>query len=216
MLKGNFFIDAPHGRLEALYRPENHEAERVALVLHPHPLYSGTMHNKVVYRTAKALQDSGYETLRINFRGVGASTGSFGDGIGELEDARIALDFLLSDQPRAREVVVAGFSFGSVVGLRLGCADPRVDWILAIGMPARYSNLGFLDSCTKRKFFLHGELDDIAPLGPLKDLLSRLPADGGNRLETIAGAGHFFDDHGQELMAMVGRSVGWGRTAEGA
>lgn len=207
MLNGNLFIDAPHGRLEAIYRPTNHEAERVALVLHPHPLYDGTMHNKVVYRAAKALRETGFEVLRFNFRGVGASTGSFDNGVGELEDARVALDYLLSDQPQAREVLVAGFSFGSVVGLRLGCHDPRVDWMLAIGMPARYSNLEFLAGCTKPKFFIHGELDEIAPLAPLQQLLSELPAGGGNRLDTVPGAGHFFDEQSRELMELVAASV---------
>src|SRR5262249_59084965 len=103
---GNLFIPAPHGQLEAIYRPSNEMAERVALVLHPHPLHGGTMHNKVVFRAAKALQESGIETLRFNFRGVGKSTGEFDQGIGEVDHARIALDFLLDSQPRAREVIV--------------------------------------------------------------------------------------------------------------
>src|SRR5215831_3927756 len=120
---GNLFIPATHGRLEAIYRPKNDQAERVALVLHPHPLHGGTMHNKVVFRAAKALQESGFEALRFNFRGVGQSTGQYDEGRGETDDARVALDYLLSTQPQAREVIVAGFSFGSVAGLRLGCGD---------------------------------------------------------------------------------------------
>src|ERR1051326_8510985 len=121
--KGNLLIPAPHGQLEAIYRPEHAQAERVALVLHPHPQHGGTMHNKVVFRAARALQEAGYATLRFNFRGVGESTGTFDQGRGEADDARVALDYLLAEQPQAREVIVAGFSFGAWIGLRVGCAD---------------------------------------------------------------------------------------------
>ncbi|HMV87394.1 MAG TPA: alpha/beta fold hydrolase [Blastocatellia bacterium] len=200
---GNLFIPAPHGKLEAIYRPKNTQAERVALVLHPHPLFGGTMHNKVVFRAAKALQESGFETLRFNFRGVGHSTGEHDDGVGETDDAHLALEYLLTDQPQAREVIVAGFSFGSIVGMRLGCADARVDRLIAIGAPARMSNLDFLRDCTKPKIFIHGAEDDIAPLAPLEAFLGELPASSNHRLVRIAGAGHFFDDQAEELMKAV-------------
>src|SRR5262245_21224003 len=129
---GNLFIPATHGRLEAIYRPKSNQAERVAMVLHPHPLHGGTMHNKVVFRAAKALNESGFETLRFNFRGVGLSTGVYDEGRGEYDDARDALNYLLESQPRAREVIVAGFSFGSTIGLKIGCSDERVNGLIAI------------------------------------------------------------------------------------
>ncbi len=204
---GNLFIPAPHGRLEAIYRPKSEQAERVALVLHPHPLHSGTMHNKVVFRAAKALNEAGFETLRFNFRGVGASTGTFDEGRGECDDARAALDYLLRSQPNAREVIVAGFSFGSIVGLKAGCADERVHKLIAIGAPARMDNLDFLRECAKPKLFVHGAEDDIAPLAPLEQLLAELPATGNVQLERIAGAGHFFDDHAGELAQAIKRFV---------
>ena len=200
---GNLFIPAPHGRLEAIYRPKSEQAERVALVLHPHPMHGGTMHNKVVFRAAKALGEVGFETLRFNFRGVGASTGEYDEGKGECDDARVALDYLLSVQPHAREVLLAGFSFGSVVGLRVGCADERVQRLIAIGAPARLSTLEFLQDCTKPKFFVHGELDEIAPLAPLEDILQQLPATTNYQLVRIANAGHFFDDQANELMTAI-------------
>lgn len=200
---GNLFIPAPHGHLEAIYRPRTDQAERVALVLHPHPLHGGTMHNKVVFRAAKALQEAGFETLRFNFRGVGQSTGEFDDGPGEAEDARIALDYLLGQQPQAREVIAAGFSFGSVVGLRVGCADARVGKLIAIGAPARMSNLDFLRDCAKPKLFVHGAQDQLAPLIALEEFLSKLPASSNHRLATIDGAGHFFDDQAEELMRTI-------------
>lgn len=200
---GNLFIPAPHGRLEAIYRPKSEQAERVALVLHPHPMHGGTMHNKVVFRAAKALGAVGFETLRFNFRGVGASTGEYDEGKGECDDARVALDYLLSVQPHAREVLLAGFSFGSVVGLRVGCADERVQRLIAIGAPARLSTLEFLQACTKPKLFVHGELDEIAPLAPLEDILQQLPATTNYQLVRIANAGHFFDDQANELMTAI-------------
>lgn len=196
-------IPAPHGELEALYRPNNLQAERVALVLHPHPQFGGTMHNKVVARTAKALQEAGIEPLRVNFRGVGYSTGVYDEGRGETDDARTALDYLLSQQLHAREVFIAGFSFGSAVGMRLGCADARVHKLIAIGAPARLHDRELLTSCAKPKLFIHGERDEIAPLAPLAELLEQVPASSPHQLVTIASAGHFFDDQLPQLMQVI-------------
>lgn len=201
--KGNFFIPAPHGHLEVIYRPENHLAERVALVLHPHPLHGGTMHNKVVFRAARALQKAGYETLRFNFRGVGHSTGTFDNGAGEAEDARLALNYLLNKQPTAHETLIAGFSFGSAIGLRVGCADPRVKKLIAIGAPVRMHDRAVLLACHKPKLFIHGANDEIAPLAPIEELVNSLPPETDCRLVKIAGAGHFFDDQLEEMMAAV-------------
>lgn len=215
-IKGNCFIPVPHGQLEAIYRPSTEAgtnpgdggATRVALVLHPHPLHGGTMHNKVVFRTAKSLAECGYETLRFNFRGVGQSTGSYDNGIGETEDARFALQFLLDSNPAAREILVAGFSFGSVVALRLGCMDDRIDRLIAIGVPVRLGSLDLLADCHKPVMFLHGEEDDIAPLAPLREFLDLLPVDHYRQLVTIPGAGHFFDRHAEEMMAAVAEFAG--------
>jgi uncharacterized protein len=206
---GNLFIPAPHGQIEAIYRPKSRQAEHIALVLHPHPLYGGTMHNKVVFRAAKALQESGFETLRFNFRGVGLTTGEYDGGIGELEDARIALEYLLQDQSRASQVIVAGFSFGAMIGLRLGCADNRVGRLIAIGVPVRSGNFDFLHNCRKPKLFIHGEKDEQAPLAPLEEMLGKLSSDTNIRLVRIAGAGHFFDDQAGELSQAIKEFVGY-------
>ena len=212
---GNLFIPATHGQLEAIYRPRSNQAERVALVLHPHPLHGGTMHNKVVFRAAKALNECGFETLRFNFRGVGLSTGEFDEGRGECADAQAALDYLLDNQRNAREVIVAGFSFGSIVGLRVGCSDERVDKLIAIGAPARLllmDNPDFLASCAKPKLFIHGVEDDVAPLAPLEEFLATLPSLSDFKIERIAGAGHFFDNHAGELMQTIKNFVGGATT----
>jgi len=213
---GNLFIPATHGRLEAIYRPKSNQAERVALVLHPHPQYGGTMHNKVVFRAAKALNECGFEAMRFNFRGVGQSTGEFDEGRGECGDAQVALDYLLESQPNAREVVVAGFSFGSVVGLKVGCSDDRVNKLIAIGAPARLLQMDdpdFLAYCVKPKIFIHGAEDDVAPLAPLDEFLATLPADNNLQIERIAGAGHFFDNQAGELMQAIKNFVGGAATA---
>jgi alpha/beta superfamily hydrolase len=191
MFSGKRLLPASHGQLEAIYRPTRDDAERVALVLHPHPLYGGTMHNPVVFHCARALQELGYETLRINFRGVGESSGEYAHGRGEVEDARTALDFLLAAQPAARQVLVAGFSFGAAIGLELGCADPRVNQLLAIGTPAGHFDLRFLARCSKAKLFVHGERDDVAPLAALQALLRELPQPAD--LRVLPGGSHFFE-----------------------
>lgn len=201
--KGNLFIPASHGHLEAIYRPTSDTAARVALVLHPHPLFGGTMHNKVVSRTARALQDIGFETLRFNFRGVGRSTGEHDKGYGEVDDARVALDYLLTAQPQAHEVLIAGFSFGAIIGLKLGCADAHIHKLLAIGASLELDPLDFLDRCAKPKLFIHGTEDEIAPLAPLATRLAALPQTSPYSLVRIAGAGHFFDDQLDELMHVI-------------
>jgi alpha/beta superfamily hydrolase len=206
-LRGNQWIPVSHGRLEAISRPSTKPGAPAALVLHPHPLHEGTMHNKVVYRTAKVLESFGYGTLRFNFRGVGQSTGRYDHGVGETEDAEAALQFLLAEHPHPAEVIVAGFSFGSVIGLRIGCADSRVDRVVAIGVPLRLDNLACLLTCTKPKLFLHGEADSIAPLAPLEAYLDQLPAMNQNHLVTIPGANHFFDHHAIEFREQLERFI---------
>lgn len=198
MFAGRQLIPAPHGQLEAVYRPATDRAPRVALVLHPHPLYGGTMHNKVVYRLAKALERADVVTLRFNFRGVEGSSGGYDEGRGEIDDARTALDWLLQRQTAAREVIVAGFSFGAAIGLRFGCADDRVDRLIAVGTPARWLTGAGLAACAKPVAFIHGALDDVAPLADVERLVDASPA-ATTALHVIPGAGHFFDGHLDEL-----------------
>ncbi|MBX3025895.1 dienelactone hydrolase family protein [bacterium] len=203
---GRVLIPAPHGQLEAIYRPASDRAERVALVLHPHPLYGGTMHNKVVYRIAKALEQAGLLTLRFNFRGVAGSSGGYDEGRGEAEDARTALDWLLARQPAARQVVVAGFSFGASIALRVDCPDPRVQRLIAVGTPARWLTAAALAACGKPIDFIHGTRDDLAPLADLEALRAGAAA-AATSLHVIDGATHFFDDHLEELARIVAALV---------
>src|SRR5438128_5264549 len=123
---GNLFIQVAHGQLWSILKePASALARGVALVLHPHPLGGGTMHNKVVFRAASALNDAGLVTLRINFRGVGKSTGTHDEGRGELDDVRAGLDYL-RDKYADRPITICGFSFGARVGLEVGISEARV------------------------------------------------------------------------------------------
>src|SRR4051812_33599491 len=132
---GNLFIPVPHGQLEAILKdPRELPPKGVALVLHPHPLGGGTMHNKVVFRAAAALNDAGLVTLRINFRGVGQSSGAHDFGEGEVDDAKAGLNYLSEHCPR-HSVTLCGFSFGSRVGMELSCSDDRVKYLISIGTP---------------------------------------------------------------------------------
>jgi len=207
MVPGKRLIPASHGQLEAIYRAPAAPTTRVGLILHPHPLYGGTMHNPVVFHCARALHECGFATLRINFRGVGESSGEHDHGRGEIDDARDALDALLIEQPSATEVVVAGYSFGAAVGLRFGCADDRVHRLVAIGTPIGMSDMSFLGACAKPKLFAHGDRDDVAPLAALERAWQSDIAPP-RQLEVIAGAGHFFENAMDELRAAIATFIG--------
>src|SRR5215210_4996957 len=205
---GNLFIPAPHGRLEAIWKGPRAESPRgVALVLHPHPLHGGTMHNKVVFRAARGLEDAGLATLRINFRGVGHSTGAHtGARGGEQEDALVALDYLVEKHP-GLPVFLAGFSFGARVGLEVGTRDPRVGYLVGVGtpvsIPEREYDFSFLDECRKPLLLVHGGRDEFGSVADLRALAARLPEEARVRVEVIPGAGHFFDQQLEELRRAV-------------
>src|SRR5918911_4171785 len=176
---GNLFIDAPHGRIEAIIKGPQGARRGAALVLHPHPLHGGTMHNKVVFRTARGLGDAGLTTLRINFRGVGHSTGAHDHARGgEQEDARVALDHITAAHP-GLPVFLAGFSFGARVGLEVGTRDARVGYLIGVGTPVSISerdyDFSFMEECRKPLLLVHGERDEFGSVPDLRALAARLP-----------------------------------------
>ncbi len=204
---GNLFIPAPHGRLEAIWKEPRGDVRGAALVLHPHPLHGGTMHNKVVFRTARGLEDAGLATLRINFRGVGHSTGTHtGARGGEQEDARLALDYLVEQHP-ALPIFLAGFSFGARVGLEVGTRDPRVGFLVGVGtpvsIPEREYDFSFIEECRKPLLLVHGERDEFGSVEDLRVLAARLPEPSRVKVEIIPGAGHFFDQQLEDLRRAV-------------
>ncbi len=171
-------------------------AKLAAIVCHPHPLYGGTMHNRVVFHAAKAFGELGWPVLRFNFRGVGASTGSFGDGIGEQEDARAAVDFLERDR-----VVMAGFSFGSRVGLTAGAIDDRVVALCGMGVPVSRGDLEAVQRSTKPKLFVQGRLDEYGPPGAVEPWFAGVAEP--KKLVWIEGADHFFTERTEPLKAAI-------------
>jgi alpha/beta superfamily hydrolase len=209
LLHRTYFIPAPAGRLEALLwdvplREDGANPPLAAVVCHPHPLFGGTMHNKVVYQTAKTLHRFGLPVLRFNFRGVGSSEGAHDEGRGEQEDVSAALDFLAGEYPGS-PLLLAGFSFGSWVGLRVGCKDARVSDLIGLGLPVGdlVGDRGFsyLDACNKPKLLVNGEFDQYGPPYKLHALVEKLPPDAKARTSVaiISGGDHFFTGHLPEL-----------------
>jgi alpha/beta superfamily hydrolase len=200
---GNLFIPVEHGQLEAILKePRQGPPKGVALVLHPHPLGGGTMHNKVVFRAAAALNDAGLTTLRFNFRGVGQSTGEHDEGRGEQDDARAALDYLSEQYPGLR-ILLCGFSFGARVGLDVGINDPRVAYLIGIGTPLEKYDFSFLAACRKPLLLVHGEHDEFGDAEDLRKLVADLEKSVPVELVVIPGAGHFFDDRLDDLKRAI-------------
>jgi hypothetical protein len=200
----NFFLEGPGGRLEAILwtpsEPAGNRPPLAAVVCHPHPLFGGTMHNKVIYQTAKSLDALGLPVLRFNFRGAGLSEGKHDRGNGEQGDVRSALDFLKQEFP-AVPVLLAGFSFGAWVGLRAGCEDPRVSHLIGLGIPVNGTDFSFLRQCQKPKLFVHGSNDEHGAIAKVKALVATLP--GENQLVVVEGVDHFFAGKLNELDAAI-------------
>jgi len=194
----NFFLDGPAGRLEAIYWTPNAPAAPaiVALVCHPHPLFGGTMHNKVVYQAAKSLDALGIPVLRFNFRGAGLSAGVHDRGRGETGDVQAGLNFLATQYP-GLPLLVAGFSFGSWVGLRVGCQDERVTELIGLGIPVNNADFSYLSNCYKPKLFVHGSNDEFGNIAKAREFVASLP--GRNRFVEVSGVDHFFAGKLNEL-----------------
>ena len=175
------FLNGPAGRLEAiLWRPRARAFSMAAVVCHPHPLFGGTMHNKVVYQAAKSLDAFGIAVLRFNFRGTGLSEGKHDRGEGERSDVRAALDFLATEYPEI-PLLVAGFSFGCWVGLRVGCEDARVRLLIGLGPPVNNADFSYLAHCKKPKLFVLGANDIYGAPDKLKSVVSTAAGENKNR-----------------------------------
>ena len=205
----SLFLEGTVGRLEALLNAGAEDATHAAVVCHPHPLFGGTLHNKVVFHTMKALNAFGFPVLRFNFRGAGLSHGEHDNGNGEVEDVRTALDWL--DAEFHLPLVFAGFSFGAAVGLRAACPDARVKALIGVGTPAvpvaadveerRVYTFDFLRECTKPKLFVSGARDSFGPRAQLEALVAS--AAEPKKLVLIEGADHFFEGRLRELRETI-------------
>jgi len=200
----SFFLNGPAGRLEALLNAGQASATHAALVCHPHPLYGGTVHNKVVYHAMKTLNGFGFPVLRFNFRGAGLSEGSHDQGRGEVDDVKAALDWL--DQEFHKPIVFCGFSFGSATGLRAACPDDRVAGMIALGLPVavegRTYTYQFLEVCAKPKLFVSGSHDQFSPQQNLRRIYE-LAAGSAKEMVIVEGGDHFFEGHLAEMQSAI-------------
>jgi alpha/beta superfamily hydrolase len=180
-------IYGKEGRLEALYR-ELQDPAGVAVICHPLPTGGGTLHTKVVFRAARGLEGANVATLRFNFRGVGASGGTFDNGEGEQDDFLAALDWLKKKHP-AKPVIAGGFSFGAWVASRAGCEVDFIKGLFLIGTPVTKYDFNFLLACEKPILFLHGTQDEYGDVNKLEQLAQQV-----RNAETVivTGADHFF------------------------
>src|SRR5262249_3778139 len=204
----SLFLNGPAGRLEALLNAGTPNATHAAIVCHPHPVYGGTLHNKVVFHAMKALNHFGFPVLRFNFRGTGMSEGEHAHGIGEVEDVRTALDWMKSEFNLP--IVFAGFSFGAAVGLQAACPGPTVKALIGLGLPMlpaddegliRNYNFDCVVSSAKPKLFVSGARDQFGPPGKLESLVNTF-ADP-KKLVRIEAGDHFFEGRLKEMRAAI-------------
>ena len=198
----SLFIEGPTGRLEALLNAGTPNASHCGLVCHPHPLFGGTMHNKVVFHAMKAMHSFGFPVLRFNFRGAGLSHGSHDEGRGEQEVVRAALAWMKNEF--RLPVIFAGFSFGTAVGSRVACADSDVRAIISLGTPVaadgRTYSFDFLQTCAKPKLFLSGDHDEFGPHQGVEEIVTR--AAEPKELVFIPGD-HYFAGHLDEMRMTI-------------
>lgn len=200
----SLFLDGPAGRIEALLNGGSADATHAALVCHPHPLYGGTLHNKVVFHAMKALNSFGFPVLRFNFRGTGLSEGKHAKGESEVDDVRAALDWL--EREFKLPVIFSGFSFGAAVGLRASYSDDRVRALIALGLPAvavegRVYDFEFLRQCAKPKLLVSGSRDPFGPPGKLEALVDTFAEP--KKLVRIEAGDHFFEGRLREMRETI-------------
>jgi len=197
----SIFLEGEAGRLEStLWTTPGGNAHLAAVVCHPHPLFGGTMHNKVVYQAAKTLHRRGIPVLRFNFRGAGMSEGQHDKGRGEREDVRAGLNYLAKEFP-GLPILLSGFSFGAWVGLQVGCADDRVTGVIGLGIPVDSSDLTYLQDCTKPKLFVQGANDQFGSRANVEALYDKLAKP--KNLVFVENADHFFTGHLSEMAAAI-------------
>ena len=203
-------IPGPVGRIEAFYKHEGGKSAPIALMLHPHPIYGGTMNNKVVYSMYHTFADAGFNVLRFNFRGVGESQGEYDRGEGELEDATAVLEWLQANNPGARACWVGGFSFGAWIGMQLLMRRPEITSFVLVAPPANMYDFAFLAPCPTSGLMVQGTADQVVPHEETEDLAERLHQQKGIhiQLDLIEGANHYFQGHLEALNASVAGYLG--------
>jgi alpha/beta superfamily hydrolase len=198
-------FNGPAGRLEGRYQPARQRSAPIAIVLHPHPQFGGTMNNQIVYNLFYMFAKRGFFTLRFNFRGVGRSQGLY-HGQDELSDAASALDWAQSVNPDSRACWIAGFSFGAYVGMQLLMRRPEIEGFMSIAPPANLYDFSFLAPCPSSGLIISGDEDRVAPLKDTQTLIEKLKTQKGIVIEqqVVPGANHFFDGQVDDLIERCG------------
>ena len=194
-------INGSEGRIEGRYHQSENKGAPVVLVLHPHPLYGGTMNNKIVYRIYHTFVQNGFSALRFNFRGVGKSQGKYDEGIGELSDAATALDWLQQQNPDASTCWIAGFSFGAWISLQLLMRRPELEGFVAVSPPANLYDFSFLSPCPAAGLITQGDKDDVVSEEEVRKLANKLGAQHGTNVQykVVHGADHYYRGIEEEL-----------------
>jgi alpha/beta superfamily hydrolase len=198
-------FNGPDGRIEGRYQHAKTPNAPIALVLHPHPQYGGTMNNKVVYALYQTFVAKGFSVLRFNFRGVGRSQGQFDNGQGELSDAASSLDWLQTQNPNAPACWIAGFSFGAWIAMQLMMRRPEIGGFVSVAPPASIYDFSFLAPCPASGLIVHGDKDELVPLAAVNKLAQKLSSQKNIKIDyrVIEGADHFFASHGDNLNQIV-------------
>lgn len=188
------FFNGPVGRIEGMYAESSNPKAPIALVLHPHPVYGGTMNNKVVYNVYKTLFENDFTVLRINFRGVGKSVGQYDEGVGEMTDAATALDWLQMQYPMSRSTLVAGFSFGSWIATQLIMRRPEITDFIAVAPPVDKYDFSILNPCPIPGLIIQGDQDSVVSEESVSELAQRLVKQKNVKVDyrVVGGADHFF------------------------
>lgn len=191
----------PEGRLEGRYFHSEKKGAPVAVVLHPHPLYGGTMNNKVTYSLYQTFAKHEFSVLRFNFRGVGRSQGKFDDGMGELMDAATALDWLQLQNPDATTCWIGGFSFGAWIAMQLLMRRPEIEGFIAVSPPANMYDFTFLSPCPSSGLIVQGNRDEIVQEESVSKLAAKLTTQKGAKVQyqMVDGADHYFRNQMDEL-----------------
>lgn len=202
-------FNGPDGRLEGRYHHSDKPGAPIALILHPHPQYGGTMNNKVVYTLFHCFQHLGFSVLRFNFRSVGRSQGEFEDGPGELADATAALDWLQATNPEAKQCWIAGYSFGAWIGMQLLMRRPDINKFIALSPPAGEKDFSFLAPCPASGLIIQGGNDDIVNTNAVASLARRLNTQRNVSVDyaLIEEADHMYNNHLVDLHKITGQFV---------
>jgi alpha/beta superfamily hydrolase len=197
------------GRIEGRYHKSERPNAPVALILHPDPLVGGTMNNKVVYSLFSCFKDLGFSVLRFNFRGVGRSQGQFDNGIGELSDATIALDWLQNMNPDAKQCWIAGYSFGAWIGLQLLMRRPDINNFIAVTPPANEKDFTFLAPCPASGLIVQGGRDEIVNPSEVEKMARRLNQQRNVEIDfaMIEDGDHMYNEHLKDLYKVAGQYV---------